>query len=135
MRQEDVEELSHANGLDPQSNLLLSLRFSDFAYTVTLGDDIVLMFGCGGIEGHSGVPWMLSSDLLLQIKRDFVKECSRIVGAMASRYGYLENYAWSKNKIHIHWLRWLGFTIEPPQPFGINNELFHKFYLQRTHHV
>jgi hypothetical protein len=132
MRQEDVEELLHSNGLDPLSNLLLSLKVSEYTYTVVLGDKIVLMFGCGGIKGYSGVPWMLASDLLLSIKRDFVKECRRIVEVMASQYGYLENYAWSKNKIHIHWLKWLGFTVEPPVPHGINNELFHRFYLQRS---
>jgi hypothetical protein len=131
LRKADLEEISHASGLNPDQTLLYSLAVSDECYTVWIEDEIVLIFGCGGVADRWGVPWMMASDLLLQIKREFVKECRRIVQAMLERYGHLENYVWSGNKIHIYWLEWLGFKIEPPVPFGINNEPFHRFYMTR----
>ena len=126
LRKADLEEISHASGLSPQDSLLYSVAVSEFNYTVWLDDEIVMIFGVG-----HGCPWMMASDLLLQVKREFVKECRRFVLAMLDRYGHLENYVWSGNKIHIYWLEWLGFTIEPAKPHGINGEPFHRFYMTR----
>lgn len=131
LRKADIQEITHGSGLDAETALLYSLAVSDYAYTVWLDDEIVMIFGCGGVEGF-GCPWMLASDLLLQIKREFIKECRKIVQAMLERYGHLENWVWAGNKIHIYWLEWLGFTMEPPQPFGIDGEPFQRFYLTRN---
>lgn len=132
LRKADREEISHASGLEPQHALLYSLAVSQYCYTVWLEDEIVLIFGCGGVDGEWGVPWMMASDRLLDIKREFVKECRKIVHAMVERYHSLENYVWAGNKIHIYWLQWLGFTIEKPEPFGIDGEPFHRFYMTRN---
>jgi hypothetical protein len=126
LRKADLEEISHGSGLEPQDALLYSFAVSEYCYTVWLDDQIVMIFGVG-----DGCPWMLASDLLLKVKREFVKECRRFVQAMLDRYGYLENYVWAGNKIHIYWLEWLGFKIEPPEPFGIDGEPFHRFHLSR----
>jgi hypothetical protein len=126
LRKADLDEISHGSGLEPQDALLYSFAVSEYCYTVWLDDQIVMIFGVG-----DGCPWMLASDLLLKVKREFVKECRRFVQAMLDRYGYLENYVWAGNKIHIYWLQWLGFVIEPPQPHGIDGEPFHRFYLKR----
>lgn len=126
LRKADLEEISHGSGLEPQDALLYSFAVSEYCYTVWLDDQIVMIFGVG-----DGCPWMLASDLLLSVKREFVKECRRFVQAMLDRYGYLENYVWTGNKIHIYWLEWLGFVIEQPQPHGIDGEPFHRFYMKR----
>lgn len=128
LRKADLEEIAHGSGFPPEVALRFSLACSDYAYTVWLGKKIIFIFGvCEG-----GVPWMMASDLLLQVKREFIKECRRFVDAMLQRYGSLENWVWAGNKVHIYWLEWLGFTIEPAQPFGIDGEPFHRFYLKRT---
>lgn len=126
LRKADLQEISHGSGLEPEQALLYSFAVSEFCYTVWLEDEIVMIFGVG-----QGCPWMLASDLLLQIKREFVRECRKIVQAMLDKYGHLENHVWAGNKIHIYWLEWLGFKVEPPVPFGINNEPFHRFYMTR----
>jgi hypothetical protein len=130
LRKADLQEITHGSGLDAESALLYSYHLSDYAYTVWLDGEIVMIFGVGGVEGY-GCPWMLASDLLLKIKREFVKECRRFTEAMLDRYGYLENWVWAGNKIHIYWLGWLGFHIEPSEPHGIDGEPFHRFHLKR----
>jgi len=131
LRKADLQEIQHGSALPPEAALLYSLAVSDYCYTVWLDEEIVFIFGVGGIDGEAGCPWMMASDLLLKVKRDFVKECRRFVDAMLDRYHHLENYVWAGNKIHIYWLEWLGFTMEAPTPFGINGEPFHRFYLKR----
>lgn len=130
LRKADLDELSHVCGLDPESALLYSFACSDFAYTAKLGDQMIMMFGVGGIPGM-GVPWMLASDLLMNFKVKFVRECRPYVHAMLQRYGHLENWVWAGNAVHIQWLKWLGFTILDSKPYGIDGEPFHRFYMTR----
>jgi len=131
LRQADLEEISHSSGLAPQDALLYSYAVSDACYSAWLGDKIILVFGCGGIRGQYGCPWMLSTDLLGSVRREFVEHCRTITGAMLDAYDYLENYIWVGNKKHIHWLKWLGFTICEPTPHGIDGEPFHRFFMKR----
>lgn len=131
LRRADLQEIQHGSGLSPEQALLYSFAVSEHCYTVWLEDEVVLIFGVGGLEGVEGCPWMLGSDLLLKVRRQFIKECRKIVQAMLDKYHHLENHVWAENKIHIHWLQWLGFVIEPPKPHGINGEPFQRFYLTR----
>jgi hypothetical protein len=131
LREEDKVELTHALGLSPEQSLLYSYTASDNSYTAWLGDEIILMFGVGGIPGQYGSPWMLASDLLMSVKMTFIKQCRPYVEALADSYGYLENYVWAGNTGHIRWLKWLGFHICEPEPYGINGEPFHRFFMKR----
>lgn len=77
-----------------------------------------------------GVPWMLASPTLSRIRKTFLRECRQYVEDMLLRYGHLENYVWAGNTVHIQWLKWLGFTIEPAKPHGIDSQPFHRFYMR-----
>jgi len=86
------------------------------------------MFGMGGTKGEVGVPWMLASDLLMKIRKPFVRECKAFLEEMSEGYPVLFNVAWSKNKAHVQWLRWLGFDIKEAKPIGPDGELYHEFF-------
>jgi hypothetical protein len=44
------------------------------------------------------------------------------------RYDYLQGHIYSENIFALQWAKFMGFIIEEPQPYGVNGELFHKFY-------
>jgi len=131
LREADLQEINHGTGLDPEVSLLYAFALSDSCYSAWINNQIILMYGCGGHRGVFGSPWMLASDLLTNFKREFVVQCRGITEKMLDNYGYLENYVWAGNTKHIHWLKWLGFTICEPTPHGIDGEPFHKFYMKR----
>ncbi len=129
LRKEDLEEISHTQGLPPEQSLLLGLNTGE-TFAVVWGTEVVALFGCGGAPGVLGVPWMLASPTLSKIRKSFLRECRGYVRAMLTVYGYLENRVWVGNEVHIKWLEWLGFTFDPPEPYGIHDELFHRFYMK-----
>ena len=49
-------------------------------------------------------------------------------GLLANGCNYLHNWCMAENKTSLRWLRHLGFTIEDPEEFGENGELFCHFY-------
>jgi len=96
-----------------------------------------------GIEGDDGDPvgitgivgsyiWLLGTDKLTATKhhrwqlslygREWVEYCLEKAGGM------VENYVYSKNRQSIRWLKHLGFTIEEPKPYGVEDQLFCHFW-------
>lgn len=129
LREEDKKEIAYSNGLEPRDALLLSFHLGE-THAVIWGDEVVALFGHSGVPGVIGVPWMLASPTLSRIRKTFLRECRQYVEGMLQRYGHLENHVWAGNTVHIQWLKWLGFTIEPAKPHGIDSQPFHRFYMR-----
>jgi hypothetical protein len=100
---------------------------------------------CRCIESSSGIPlaltgvcgdriWLLGTDGLTATKerrlqlcregRDWVKHCLEFVGQP------IGNHVHSKNRQSVRWLRWLGFEVGTPEPFGPSAELFNPFWME-----
>jgi hypothetical protein len=45
-----------------------------------------------------------------------------------AKYDKLQGHIYSENTFALQWAKFMDFTIEEPQPYGVNGELFHKFY-------
>lgn len=134
MRDADAVEVMASHGHTPLGALLEGLRQSDYAAAVTADGVPIAMFGlvvtCR-LTGH-GVPWLLSSNAALQHKREFLVQSKPAVQEMLNICPMLSNHVHADNRVSIRWLKWLGFTIDDPQPTGINGELFHRFHLEKV---
>ena len=127
MRQEDKDEIWHLARSTPHDALKAGFIGGDACKTVLLDGYVVCMFGIGGKKGEVGIPWMLASDLLKDIRKPFVRECKKYLQELSDGYPLLFNVAWSKNSTHVQWLKWLGFEIKPAKPLGPDGELYHEF--------
>lgn len=130
LRQEDKDEVWESHGYLPEEALILSFEASPNAQVGTINGEVVCMFGVSPttIDGV-GSPWMLASDLIKEVGVEFLRRDKEVLKGMSTGYSFLFNYAWSKNPVHLRWLKWLGFTVsQNPIPFGSNGELFYAFY-------
>jgi hypothetical protein len=102
---------------------------STHTYTVFLGDKPILMFGVAPMSILNGVgsPWLVGTDDMHGIRRQFVRECRPYVVQMLAIYGELRNFVDVRNEVSIRWLQWLGFKMEPAVRYGINGERFYPF--------
>lgn len=130
LRHEDAEEILHSSGLLPEQGLLLSYHSSAKTWAGVWGDEIVLVGGIGQISETVGSPWMLASPSLVRIRKSLLSWREPILASMLSMYPHLENHVWAGNPVHIEWLKWLGFTVQPAQPNEISGQLFHRFYMK-----
>ncbi len=127
MREEDRDEIWHIACLTPHEALSKSYKSSQYIRTVVLDGRVVAIFGCAR-TGEVGVPWMLASPLLLKIKKSFLRGCREYLDEMSQGCKFMTNYAWSKNTVHLQWLQWLGFEMQPGVPMGPNGEIFIPFF-------
>ena len=133
VRQADVDEFLATNGWTPRRVLETGLRTSTFACAGMINGEVVTIFGVApaSMIGGNGIPWLVGTDALEKYQRTFLRRCGKVVNAMLAVYPYLENYVDARNYTARVWLRWLGFTIEEPRPFGIHGLPFHRFYMER----
>jgi hypothetical protein len=130
LRWSDIQEILASSGRIPSVALKEGFLRSDLCWTAWKGDLQIAMFGVGARSAMStqGCPWMLGSEELDHAVIGIGRFSRYYVEKMSERYNYLENFIDMRQKKSIRWLKWCGFKIEDPEPFGIHGELFHRFW-------
>lgn len=111
MREEDKQEILFSSGRDPLDALLYGYQLSNEVSTIVRAGKVVAIFGIVGTKGVIGSPWMLGADDLVHCT-SLLRECREILKRQVDEYQYLTNACWSKNEVHVKWIKWLGFKFE-----------------------
>ena len=76
---------------------------------------------------------MLGSDRIRgkDIRVEFARKSKGYVLRMSKEFPILENYVDARNTLAKRWLKWCGFTIEPPVEYGPEGLPFHLFHMRR----
>lgn len=132
MRQADQKEVMASHGHSPELALQSSLNHSVLAWTCLVRNKPAFMWGVcplRAVLGLEGSPWLLGTDDVLEVRRDFLKFSPRYISKMQSVFPKLWNYVHADNKISQRWLKWCGFKMaNAAETYGINNELFYRFW-------
>lgn len=119
LRVEDRAEVL-ALGIDPVPALLNGVVTAREAWTYRDDGRIICMAGISPLSliGHTGVPWLLGSPLVLEHRRAFMVETRRMVARWLTLFPLLRNVVDARYEAAIRWLRWLGFSIGAPFPLA-----------------
>lgn len=124
MRAKDMDEIRATGGFVPEPAVRVSINRSVEAYAAYVGDDLVCVFGVNILNEMAQAPWMLSSVHVEKHAMTFWR-CSKIVVSY-----FREKYPLMMNMIHgnyteaLRWVERLGFTLSPPEEFGVRGDLF-----------
>ena len=132
MRIADVRECWAANHYTPYDALKHSIYHTDKPFTGLYKGRVMCIWGVGKVSylSKEGIPWMLTSNLVSQHYREFLRRSPGLLKDMQKEAIVLLNTVDVRNKISIKWLKWLGFTIHDPVPFGPDDMLFHPFIME-----
>lgn len=132
LRPADLEEIRAASGLGPAAALRRCWAFSTHLWAARDGPQKpVALWGVGPVslvEGR-GCPWLLASPAFDEHSRQVARLSRPLLAAMRSAYPRLENHVDARNVRSVRWLAWLGFTIDPPAPWGVEGRPFHRFWI------
>lgn len=134
MRQADINEVWASTNQTPLDAIRTGLDLPGFSTVVWIDDEPCVIFGLviQDVLTGTGVPWLLGANSILKHKSQLLKQSPAVIEKMLNICPKLYNYVHLKNEVSIRWLEWLGFSFDDPEPFGIENELFCKFYLERN---
>ena len=135
MRQADADEVWASNHHRPLESLVKGWGVSDFTVIAECHGEPLVMIGLvkRDVLTGSGVVWMLGTNGALKYRREFLCQTKPVINEMLTICPRLCNMVHSKNTSSIRWLKWLGFTIDEPIVHGPDDELFHRFHLERLH--
>ena len=135
MRQADRDELWAASHSLPLDALRRSLRVSHATYVGIADGRPVCMFGVAPLTLLSDVacPWLLGAEELPRHARVFLRANRVYMRMIRKQYAYMANFVDARNVVAIRWLHWLGFTILPAEPYGVERLPFHKFEMGARH--
>lgn len=136
LRAADVEEIRAASGLAPAEALRRSYDLSSHIWAARDLKDRsnappIALWGVGPlslVEGR-GCPWLLAADALDVHGHDVARLSRPFLAAMRDLYPRLENHVDARHTRAVRWLSWLGFTIDPAMPWGIEGRPFHHFWI------
>ena len=132
MRKADQKELWSAFRLSPFEGVVDSIYKSTLAYSVELDGKVVAVLGIVPLNlvARSGVIWLLGTDELDRLGITFGRYTRPYLKEFIKEWDYLENWVHEGNSKSLNWLKMGGFTIEPPEPFGIDKENFCRIWLK-----
>lgn len=129
----DVDELWACAKYTPLGCLELGLEISPESWAWLWDGEPVCVFGvsAASVLVSSGAPWMVGTEEIDKHPFRFLRHGRDVIQHMLRQYEILENYVDARNRMAVKWLKWLGFTIHPPEPYGVFGMPFHKFTLKR----
>ena len=121
LRQADVDELKALSGVSPEIGVAYSIASSQKGYAAYYDGTLTAIFGIS-----NGLIWLVGTDAITKHPITFFRTSKQIFHELTKGHNYLHNYVDARNKLHLRWLKWIGFTIEEAQILGVENRLFHK---------
>lgn len=133
MRKADVDEIWASHHKTPIESLMSGWNLPGYSMIVTANDKPCLMVGVAENDTLSGIgyPWLLGTDDVVKCRRYLMVKTPLVIDEMLNMYSKLINYVHVNNTVSIEWLKRMGFIFNEPAPYGIDGELFHKFYITR----
>jgi hypothetical protein len=131
LRQADQDEVMAACGMTGEDALILAVAHAKKAHAWILDGELVAVSGISGslIDENVGVIWMLASDGVDRVPKLLLKGQRQYVRDLLQGHDMLLNFVDNRNIKAQRWLRWLGFQIGDPRPFGAAGLLFRPFLM------
>lgn len=74
----------------------------------------------------SGFVWLFATDGIGEISYRAARHSKRFVKKMLEKFGYLETWVDTRNKLSLGWLSWCGFKAGRERAVGSDNVLFRR---------
>ena len=135
MRQSDIEECQAISCVDCHAAVEYTYRHTDrdMMWTVQLGGEPVLAFGCARrtVLSTTGIPWLFGTDRLDEIGFTIARQSKKYIGKMLERYDRLENKVPADYEKSIRWFKFCGFTIGKEYTDHFSGVQVRDFWIER----
>lgn len=133
MRIADVAEIKAFSGSTPEEALRSGMYHqNNGGRCITICLPNGLPVGMYGVvpsgEPKVGIVWMLASDNIQPLYRQFLRESAKGIQDLCKEYSLIFNYTDARNEVHHRWIKWAGFTvIKRHEEFGVEKRPFLEF--------
>ena len=128
IRKQDLDEIEATTDDEPREAILRSMDASDVLGTIWIDGEVAVIFGASPLSLFlpHGCPWLVATNVVRP--RQVIDLMNIVLGAIDTKYTFLENYVYVKNKRSINTLKRGGFQFDKPMPFGSKGKQFMRFW-------
>lgn len=132
LRQCDRDEVWAASHQSPLECLRESIAVTDKPETILVRGVPAAICGVSKIPGvpDIGIPWMLGTGDVEKAPVAFGKLCKEWIERKRRKWPLLTNYTDARCTQTHRWLEWLGFALDEPAPFGVEQMPFRRFSMR-----
>lgn len=129
IRASDRKEIYYLAALTPLQAIKTTAAVSEIAWTAKLDGRPILAFGVCRKTALSdiGMPWALGTDEADRQVSAYARHSRTFFDGVSRAFPVMENYALAENKRTLRWLKWMGFDMEDPAPYGCFGVPFVRF--------
>lgn len=129
IRIEDRLECWAAGHVWAEEAIMKGLASSTRTWTARADGVILAVLGVEPVSIMTGLgrPWMIGTKAMETYAVAAIRESRPALTEMHSLFPRLENWIDARNLKAIRWLRWLGFKVYTPKPWGLEQMPFHRF--------
>ena len=129
----DKREMWALANVSPHEAISECLRVSRDTKTGLADGRVVCMFGIippSTILSDLHTPWLLGTNLLPRHAKTFLRLSRKYFAGMKGATPHMVNYVDARHTAAKRWLSWLGFTLDPAKPYGVEGLPFHRFEMR-----
>lgn len=126
IRKEDAEELYAASGRIAKECIGEAKGLCDI-YTWLCDDVPLAVFGVVDRGDGIGNPWAIFTCEARKHKYELARSSQFVINILKRDFALLYNYVDDRNSLAIRWLKWLGFRMSEPLPYGPFGCMFRLF--------
>ncbi len=133
MRDGDRDEVKAMTGDTPITALIRSCMITPYPVAVMNGDEVLSIFGVAEpaiLAPGYGIPWFLANKNAHHFTRAYAELVPPVMEMYRGAYTKLSNYVDARNTRSVRWLKRLGFTLDAPVAFGVEDRPFHRFWME-----
>jgi len=115
-----------ALGFTQEEGLSISLARALWADAYLIDGEVAALLGFSqsSILGGVGQPWLITGLPIDRHRKSFMKIAGARIVEMRARHGVLANWVHAEYREALAMMRWLGFSVGAPQPYGRLGRLF-----------
>lgn len=131
MRALDLQEAIATAGPDVLRTTEQSIAVSYQPYAAHVPDGLLCVFGIAPLSlmGDVAAPWALGTDRMTRNAAGVLRIAERYFAWARLIFPKLVNHVDARNAPSIRWLKRVGFTIDPAEPFGLAGLPFRRFHM------
>lgn len=132
MREADKQEVAAITHRNLRQIVQDSVDLSTYVKSGLVNGDIACIWGVCPISiiGSKGSPWLLATPIIEKYPMSFLRRSRPVVKKFTALYKHMENHVDARNKVAIHWLKWMGFKFDQAKPYGIQGLDFYRFSME-----
>ena len=131
LRKADQLEVKSASGMDACKVLVEAVTGATQADAWSCQGKVLAISGLSRCKWspRTGVIWMLGCEEMEKFPKEMMRGRRQYVKELLKGHDMLLNFVDNRNTAAQRWLKWLGFSIGEPQPFGVAGLPFRPFWL------